>query len=999
MNQTITPVAVAEPIRFAVDGMSCASCVARVEKAAAKVPGVASSAVNLATEMLTVTPRAGFSAGRLAEAVTAAGYLVRLDVVELEIDGMSCASCVSRVERALRAVPSVAEASVNLTTERATVSVLGGEGQLPALIAAVAGAGYTAQPLDGGADAFSDANGAFDAPDVLASNMDSADEAIAVAVAPAAAEGAAAANPAAVEEPGGAARSGSAAGLPAVAGGSGPQIAAERADGVFAGAVPLGGGRPAAASPAGQGGSGSWSAGNRIRSIGTGSRSLDRGSIGTGSRSMTDDSQTAGSGSRRRRTGPGHRQAERRAEEIRVLSRDVSVAAMLTLPLFLLEMGGHVYPPLHHWLMGVIPVQPLYYLYFLLATVVVFGPGLRFFRKGIPALLRGSPEMNSLVALGAGAAYGYSLVTTFLPSVLPAEARFVYYEAAAVIVTLILLGRLLEARAKGRTGAAIQRLVGLQAKLARVERDGQVVEIAAGAVRVGDVVVIRPGEKLPVDGVVIDGQSFVDEAMLSGEPAPAKKVAGAAVTGGTINGSGSFRFRAEKVGGAMMLAQIIRLVEQAQGGKLPIQKLVDRVTGWFVPAVIFCALLTFAVWFWLGPEPSYTYALVNAVAVLIIACPCAMGLATPTSILVGTGRAAELGVLFRKGEALQVLNGIDLVVFDKTGTVTKGKPELTDLLVADGFANDTVLALAAALEARSEHPIGAAIVAAARGRGLVPGAVDAFEAVAGYGISGIVDGQKIAVGADRLMRQIGVSVAVFETDAARLGGEGKTPIYVAVDGKLAAAMAVADPLKPSSVRAIAALRQMGLEVALVSGDNRRTVGAIAGQLGIARLAAEVLPAGKVAVIAGWQKQGRRIAFVGDGINDAPALAAAETGIAVGTGTDVAIESADVVLVGGDLLGVVDAIAVSRATMTNIRQNLFWAFGYNVALVPLAAGLLYPGFGILLSPMIGAAAMGLSSVFVLGNALRLKRVRLSQREASDGSEHRPGQWASSGEIAA
>jgi len=884
MNQTITPIPVAAPLSFPVEGMSCAACAGRVEKAAARVPGVAASAVNLATEMLTVTPEAGFSAGLLAEAVTAAGYPLRPVVVELEIEGMSCAACLSRVEKALQAVPSVTEASVNLATERATVSVLGGQQQLSALVAAVAGAGYRAQVANGGPDWTAGVDDAFDP-----------------------------------------------------AGGSRERTPGNR--------MPFG-------------------PGNR-----TPARSADRTPAGT-----------------------GNRQADRRAEEIRILTRDVIVAAVLTLPLFVLEMGGHLYPPLHHWLIGVIPTQALYYLYFLLATAVVFGPGLRFFRMGIPALLRGAPEMNSLVALGAGAAYCYSLVTTFAPSVLPQEARFVYYEAAAVIVTLILTGRLLEARAKGRTGAAIQRLVGLQAKTARVERQGQVVDIAADAVRVGDIVVIRPGEKLAVDGVVIDGQSFIDEAMVSGEPAPVKKVVGDTVTGGTINGQGSFRFRAEKIGGEMMLSQIIRLVEQAQGGKLPIQKLVDAVTGWFVPAVILCALLTFGVWFWLGPEPSYTFALVNAVAVLIIACPCAMGLATPTSILVGTGRAAELGVLFRRGEALQSLQDVDLVVFDKTGTVTKGKPELTDFRVAGDFEEGAVLALAAALEARSEHPIGAAIVAAAEARGLAVGAVADFEALAGYGISGTVGGQKVAIGADRLMRKLGLSTALFEADAARLSDEGKTPIYVAVDGQPAAMMAVADALKPSSINAIATLQKMGLEVALVSGDNRRTVGAIAQKLGIVRVAAEVLPAGKVAVIAGWQKEGRRIAFVGDGINDAPVLAAAETGIAVGTGTDVAIESADVVLVGGDLMGVVDAIAVSRATMRNIRENLFWAFGYNVALVPLAAGLFYPGFGILLSPMLGAAAMGLSSVFVLGNALRLKRITLSQRGMSgDGG----GNWAVDG----
>ncbi|WP_281977976.1 heavy metal translocating P-type ATPase [Pseudorhizobium flavum] len=656
------------------------------------------------------------------------------------------------------------------------------------------------------------------------------------------------------------------------------------------------------------------------------------------------------------------------------LKRDLAIAAILTLPLFVLEMGGHVYDPMHHWLMGVISTQNLYYLYFALATIVIFGPGFRFLKSGLPALFHGAPEMNSLVAVGVLAAYGYSLVATFLPGLLPENARYVYYEAATVIVTLILFGRMLEARASGRASQAISKLAGLQAKTARVERDGKAVDIPTEEVVVGDVVVIRPGERVPVDGTVIDGASHVDESMISGEPVPAEKGEGATVIGGTINKTGSFRFKAEKVGRDTMLAQIIRMVEQAQGAKLPIQTMVDKVTAWFVPAVIALAVATFFTWLVFGP--SLSHAVVAAVAVLIIACPCAMGLAVPTSIMVGSGRAAELGVLFRKGDALQELRSVDMVVFDKTGTITKGQPELTDLVAAEGFAEDEVLALVAAVEGRSEHPIAEAIVRAAEEKGLTAESATGFQATAGYGIEADVAGRRIAVGADRFMEKLGLSVASFAKAAARLGDEGKTPLYAAIDGKVAAAIAVADPIKAGSAAAIAAMKEMGLTVAMVTGDNRRTAEAVARQAGIDRVVAEVLPDGKVAAIHELRAGGRKLAFVGDGINDAPALAEADIGIAVGTGTDVAIESADVVLSGGALSGVADAIAVSRATIRNIKENLFWAFGYNVALIPVAAGVLYPAFGIQLSPMIAAGAMAFSSVFVVLNALRLRAVKVS-----------------------
>ncbi|MDB5588222.1 MAG: copper-translocating P-type ATPase [Devosia sp.] len=659
-------------------------------------------------------------------------------------------------------------------------------------------------------------------------------------------------------------------------------------------------------------------------------------------------------------------------EDAGVLKRDVTIAAVLTLPLFVLEMGSHFFMDFHMALLSLVPQQALYIAYFVLASIVLFVPGWRFFKIGIPALLRGAPEMNSLVALGAGAAYLFSVVVTFAPQWLPAQTQYVYYESAAVIVTLILVGRLLEALAKGRTGEAIQRLVREQAKTAQVQRTGQVVELPIEQVVAGDIIVVRPGEKIATDGEIVDGQSNIDESMISGEPLPVSKGVGALVVGGTLNTSGSFNFRATKVGGDTMLAQIIRMVEEAQGGKLPIQATVDKITMWFVPAVIALAVLTFGVWAIWGPEPAYVFGMVNAVAVLIIACPCAMGLATPTSIMVGTGRAAELGVLFRKSQALQQLRDVTVVAFDKTGTLTKGTPELTDIILDDDFEHDEVLALVAAVEARSEHPIGAAIVAAAEKAGLTLGEVTEFDSVPGRGVQARVDGRLVAIGAQRQFAHL--DFTDFDAATQKLADEGKTPVFAVIDDKLAAAIVVADTIKPTSKAVIAALHAKGIKTAMISGDNRRTAEAIARLLGIDEVRAEVLPAGKIEALASLRQGGRKVAYVGDGINDAPALAAADIGIAVGTGTDAAIESADVVLLGGDLKGVLDAIAVSRATMKNIWENLFWAFGYNVVLIPVAAGVLFPAFGVLLSPMIGAGAMALSSVFVVGNAQRLRGVK-------------------------
>jgi Au+-exporting ATPase len=606
---------------------------------------------------------------------------------------------------------------------------------------------------------------------------------------------------------------------------------------------------------------------------------------------------------------------------------------------------------------------------FLLTTLVLAFPGRRFFVRGLPMLAKGTPDMFSLVSLGAGAAWAYSTLATFLPALLPPGTVAVYFEAAAMIVTLILLGRLLEARAKGRSSQAIRRLVELQPAIAHLRREGGSVDVPVSEVRPGDVLDLRPGERVPVDGRVVSGESWVDEAMVTGEPVPVGKVPGDAVIGGTINQAGALVIEAVAVGADTMLSRIIRMVEAAQGGKLPIQALVDKVTLWFVPAVIAAAVVTFALWLAFGPAPALPMALVNAVAVLIIACPCAMGLATPVSILVGTGRGAEMGILFRKGEALQALQGVEVVAFDKTGTLTDGKPRLLAFHAAEGETRAELLPLIAAVEAASEHPIARAIVAAAEGLTLPP--VEGFRASPGHGVSARVAGEEVIVGAARELAARGIDILGFATLAAELAGRGESPVYAAKGGRAVALISVADAVKATTPAAIAALTARGLRLAMITGDDARTARAIARDLGIDEVEAEVTPEGKVAALHRL-KAGGRLAFVGDGINDAPALAEADVGIAMGTGTEVAIEAADVVLVGGRLPALDQAIGLSRVTMGNIRQNLFWAFAYNAALIPVAAGILYPAFGILLSPVLAAGAMALSSVFVLTNALRLKR---------------------------
>ncbi|MCJ8324132.1 MAG: copper-translocating P-type ATPase [Rhizobiales bacterium] len=810
---------------FQIEGMSCASCVGRVEKALLAIPGVSDASVNLATEQAQVSYDDSVNVGDLTKTLTDVGYPASIEEVTLEIESMTCASCVKRVENALNAGPGVIDASVNLATETAVVHFAAGSIN-PAGVAALASdAGYTA----------------------------------------------------------------------------------------------------------------------KVKTT-----------------EQTD-------------------KAERKAAEIQWLGRMTLIAAIFALPVFALEMGSHFIPLVKTFVAEQIGVQNSRLIQFVLTTVVLFGPGLRFYTKGFPALLKRTPDMNSLVALGTSAAYGFSLVATFLPETLPAGTANVYFEAAAVIVVLILLGRFLEARAKGRTGEAIRKLVGLQAKIARVERGGEVVELPIQQIISGDIIHVRPGEKIAVDGIVQWGSSYVDEGMITGESIPVEKTEGENVVGSTVNGAGALKFRATNVGDDTMLAQIIKMVEQAQGAKLPIQGLVDKITAVFVPIVMGVAALTVLAWVVFGPDPAITFALIAGVSVLIIACPCAMGLATPTSIMVGTGRAADMGVLFRKGDALQMLQEATIVAVDKTGTLTEGRPALTDMIVTDGFERDEVLRLVAAVEVTSEHPIAEAIVRAAKSESMSLPEITDFVSFTGYGVQADIENKRILIGADRLMAREGIELGLLASEGAALGKAGKSPLYAAIDGKAAAVIGVADPIKKSSPAVIAALHKLGLKVAMITGDNQATAEAIARELGIDEVVAEVLPEGKVAALDALRANGQKLAFVGDGINDAPALAVADVGIAIGTGTDIAIEAADVVLMSGDLKGVVNAFTISKRTMSNIRQNLFWAFGYNTLLIPVAAGVLYPFSGTLLSPVLAAGAMALSSVFVLTNALRLRWVKPAMQE--------------------
>ena len=666
--------------------------------------------------------------------------------------------------------------------------------------------------------------------------------------------------------------------------------------------------------------------------------------------------------------------------EYRFMLKRFVVGAILTVPLVIIAMrdmlpGGHLIEELA-------APRTLNWLELLLATPVVLWAGWVFYVRAVQSVVNKSLNMFTLIGLGVTVAYLYSLVGVLIPGIFPAGMRRpdgsvgVYFEASAVIVVLILLGQVMELSARSRTGAAIEALLGLAPKTARkIQADGSETDIPLDEVQVGDKLRIRPGEKVPVDGIVLDGSSSVDESMISGEPLPVRKAAGDRVIGATVNGTGGLSMRAEQVGSDTVLARIVRMVAEAQRSRAPIQKLADLVAGYFVPAVISIALLAFGIWYLFGPDPRLAYALVVAVSVLIIACPCALGLATPMSIMVATGKGATLGVLFKNAEAIETMRQIDTLVVDKTGTLTLGKPQLTGVMATEGSDENRLLQLAAGLEAASEHPLAAAIVAGARERGAESGKVEGFESHTGKGVSGNVAGSKVLLGNRKLMEDFKVDTTTLVERAEELGKKGETVMFVAVDGKPAGLLAVSDPIKETTPEAIKQLHAEGLEVVMLTGDNRATAEAVAAQLGIDRIEAEVLPDQKAAAIKKLQAEGRQVAMAGDGINDAPALAQAQVGIAMGTGTDVAMESAGVTLVKGDLIGIVRARKLSRATMANIKQNLFFAFVYNALGVPLAAGVLYPFFGILLSPMIAAAAMSLSSVSVVGNALRLRKAKI------------------------
>lgn len=801
---------------FEVEGMTCASCVARVERALSAVPGVDEVSVNLASEKVAISyDPATAGLDRIVNQVKESGYTPILADWDVGVRGMTCASCVGRVERALKAQSGVLEVAVNLATERASVRYLAGAVRPEQLAEAISQAGYESYDLVQDHEA------------------------------------------------------------------------------------------------------GHEGGGLRVR-------------------------------------------------------RDLKIAALLTIPVLVLSMGAIFVPGLRAVLDHLLSKAGRGWIEAVLTTVILWGPGRRFFRPGFIAYRHLAPDMNSLVMTGTGAAWLYSLLVLARPGLFPAQARELYFDSAAVIITVILGGKYLEALAKGRAGAAIQKLVGLQAKTVIRLSGTSEEEIPTSRLKVGEVVLVKPGARVPVDGRVRDGESYVDESMLTGEAMPVRKRIGDRVVGGSVNQHGALQVEVTEMGSATVLGRIIQLVEKAQTSKLPIQGLADRVVRIFTPTILALAGLTFVAWLSLGPPPAIITALVSAVSVLVVACPCAMGLATPAAIMVGTGRAAELGVLYRKGAALEALSRVDTVVFDKTGTLTWGQARLTDV-VSREVSRREILRLAARAEWGSEHPVALALIRAAREEGLDPGPAETFETLPGFGIRALVEGHSIVIGAARLMAQEGVAREGWEEDAGRFSAQGKTVVYVARDKILIAVLALADPLRPEATALVQALKDRKLSIVMISGDTEQACAYLACAVGIDRYLANALPEGKAKAVQGLQQDGRKVAFVGDGINDAPALAQADVGIAVANGTDVAIEAADVTVT-HNLGAVTTAIDIARRTLSTIRGNLFWAFFYNIILIPLAAGLLYPDFGLRLNPMLAGLAMALSSVFVLANSLRLKRLR-------------------------
>ncbi len=816
-----------QKVELLIKGLTCASCVARLERALSQIKGILEVNVNLASEKASlIFDPSLINLKDIVQAIRETGYDVHLEKIILPIKGMSCASCARRVEKALGQIMGVIQVQVNLATEKATAYFIPGIVSLQDFQRALRETGYEILAL--------------------------------------------------------------------------PELGQEK---LF------------------------------------------------------------------------ERERVLREGEFQKLKKRFIWGIILLAPVFILASWKMIGLPNLYWR----GYEINYYLQFLFQTPLQFLIGWPFYAGALKRLQQKSADMNTLIAVGTSAAYFYSVLATFFPYLFtgPSLKAEVYYDTAGTIIVLILLGRLLEARAKGQTSAAIKKLVGLQARTARVIRQGQEKNIPIEEVVLGDLVLVRPGEKIPVDGVVQEGHSLVDESMITGEPLPTDKISGSEVIGGTLNKTGAFKFIATRVCRDTILARIIQMVEEAQTSKPPLARMADILASYFVPGVLAIAVLTFMLWYFWGPHPRLNYALLNFVAVLIIACPCALGLATPTSIMVGAGKGAENGIFFRRGEALEITHKLTTIVLDKTGTLTRGQPSVTDIIAWNDYKREEVLRYAASAEKGSEHPLGEAIIAKAKEENIQLSDLTDFRALPGLGLEASLNGQNLFLGNAKLMRARGLMDEKLEKMSLGLSAQGKTTMFVAIDNKIVGLIAVADTLKEYAKEVVKALHKLNLEIVMITGDSRHTAEAIGRQIGLERVCAEVLPADKAQEIKKLQAEGKRVGMVGDGINDAPALAQADVGMALGTGTDVAIESADIILIRGDLRGVVTAIALSKATIKNIKQNLFWAFAYNTLLIPIAAGILFPFFGLLLNPMLAAAAMALSSVTVVGNALRLRHFRPPQ----------------------